>query len=354
MNLFPEHIILNGEKTSVAEFLKTSPKSDLKNFLSEWYSKKKIIEVTTSGSTGKPKTLRLAKDFVAASAQRTIQFFQLKKGDRVLHCLPERYVAGKLMIIRALLGNLDLFAAEPATNFSFLQTEKFRFAAMVPAQVNKILHSEPHPGSWFQNLEQLLIGGSAVPFSVEKKLQSIPTSCYSSYAMTETATHIALRRLNENGADEYYHCMDDITVQLSKENCLQIFMPGLAEQPLQTTDLAKLIDEKTFCILGRSDNVIISGGIKYSPEQIEKKLEPFIKIPFLISSLPHESLGEQLVLVIEGNENNELLQNVKIICKKRLTKYEQPRQIIFVQHLPKVENNKHDRKKLRLEMKNIF
>ncbi|NCB08568.1 MAG: acyl-CoA synthetase [Bacteroidia bacterium] len=370
MNLFPEHIILNGGKTSVAEFLEISPKSELKNFLSEWYSKESFIEVKTSGSTGVPKNIRLEKEFVAASAQRTIQFFQLKEGDRVLHCLPEKYIAGKLMVVRALLGNLDLFLAEPETDFSFLQTEKFRFSAMVPAQVSKILNSEPSPGNWFHNLEQLLIGGSAIPFEIEKQLQNVSTACYSSYAMTETATHIALRKLNGSEKSEFYHCFEDIRVQLSEKGCLQIFMPGLKEHPLQTNDLAELKDKKTFRILGRNDNVIISGGIKYSPEQIEKKLEPFIEIPFLISSLPHESLGEQLVLVLESLpltppkegrlglpqvskiENTKIVNQMKNICQQRLTKYEQPRQILFIQHFPETENHKPDRKQLQQNLKN--
>ncbi len=352
MNPFPKHIILNSEKISVAEFLKTSPNTDLKNFLSEWYSKESFIEVTTSGSTGKPKIIQLEKEFVATSAQRTIDFFQLKENDRVLFCLPEKYIAGKLMVVRALLGRLDLYVAEPTTDFSFLQTEKFHFAAMVPTQVNKILESEPFPGAWFQNLEQLLIGGSAIPYAMEQKLQSISSACYSSYAMTETATHIALRKLNGSEKSEFYSCLEDIHVQLSEKECLQVFMPGLAEQPLQTTDLAELADEKTFRILGRNDNVIISGGIKYSPEQLEKKLEPFLEMPFLISSLPHESLGEQLVLVLEGNENFEIEKTVKSICEEQLSKYEQPRQIVFIQRFPITKNQKTDRIQLQEILKN--
>ena len=146
--------------------------------------------------------------------------------------------------------------------------------------------------------------------------------------------------------------MDDIQVQLSEENCLQILMPGLKEKPLQTTDLAELKDEKTFRILGRNDNVIISGGIKYSPEQLEKKLEHFIKIPFQISSLPHDSLGEQLVLVLEEKENDKITTEIKITCQQHLSKYEQPRQIIFIQHFPKTENDKINRNQLREMIKN--
>lgn len=350
MNLFPEHIILNGKKNCVFELIETSPESGLNKFLKEWYSPKSFIEVTTSGSTGKPKSIRLEKQFVSASAQRTLIFFNLKEGDRVLHCLPEKYIAGKLMIVRALLGKLDLFVAEPTTDFLFFQNKKFRFAAMVPAQVNKILKT-PYNRAWFKNIDQLLIGGSAIPLEMERQLQNISTACYSSYATTETATHIALRKVNGLNISDFYNCLENISVQLSENGCLQIFMSGLPEQPIQTTDLAELKNEKTFRILGRNDNMIISGGIKYSPEQIEKKLEPFIEIPFLVSSLPHESLGEQLILILEGNENGKLMCEINNICKKQLSKYEQPKKIIFIQHLPLNKNYKTDRKNIHAFLK---
>ncbi len=152
MNLFPKHIRLNGKDVVISELLKSSTeKSELIEFLKEWYSTESFIEVRTSGSTGTPKTIQLEKEFVAASALRTIRFFQLKKGDSVLHCLPIKYIAGKLMIVRALIGELDLHIVEPETDFAFLKTEKFKFAAMVPAQVSKILEcrtilvSKPRP-----------------------------------------------------------------------------------------------------------------------------------------------------------------------------------------------------------------
>jgi o-succinylbenzoate---CoA ligase len=353
MNLFPEHIILNRQKISVAEFLETSSKKteiekEIAGFLKEWYSKENFIKVKTSGSTGTPKTIRLTKNFVAASAQRTIRFFRLKEGDCVLYCLPTKYIAGKLMIVRALLGGLDLHIVEPTTDFSFLQTRKFRFAAMVSNQVKKILNSEPEKYFWIQNIDQLLIGGSSVSHSLEKQLQNVPIACWSSYGMTETATHIALRIINGSESDEYYRCLDDIKIQISDDGCLLIFMPGLSEQPLYTTDLAVIKDEKTFKILGRRDNIIISGGIKFSPEELEKKLAPFIKQPFFISSRIHDLLGHQLVLVIEGLENQELISKLWPICRQKLGKYEQPRQIIFIQKIPKTSSGKIKRKDLQL------
>jgi len=349
MNLFPKHIMLNGVRVSTNDLIKhkkpeTDREVDFTDFLKEWYSDKKYIEAKTSGSTGTPKRIRLQKEFVAESARRTLQFFALKKTDRILHCLPMQYIAGKLMVVRALLGELDLYLTEPSTDFAFLKNKKFRFAAMVPNQVAKILKAEAAPGELLNKIEQLLLGGSSIPASLEMALQNVSTHCWSGYGMTETATHIALRKINGSGADGWYHCLENISVNLSAKGCLQISMPGLENQPLPTTDLAELKDEKTFRILGRIDNVIISGGIKFSPEQLEKKLEPFISKPFLISSLPHESLGQQLTLVVEGKENKETTEKLKEICKKQLGRYEQPKQILVKDKLPRLPNGKFNRR----------
>lgn len=341
VELFPSHITLNGQQTSIDSLLTTSQKTESweaewLEFIKEWYNSSSVIKVQTSGSTGTPKSIQLKKEFVAASALRTIHFFNLQEGDQVLHCLPSRYIAGKLMLVRALLGKLDLIAIDPASDFSILQNTKFKFAAMVVNQVHKVLQL-PRESC---HLDYLLIGGSAVPLELEEKLQTINTACYSSYAMTETATHIALRKLNGNSLSSYYHCLEGISVALSEQACLQIHMPGLEHKFLQTTDLAELKDNKSFRILGRADHVIISGGIKFSPEQLEKKLEPFISQPFFISSLPHEILGQQLILMIEGKADSLLEQAIQKTCEQHLTKYEQPKLIRFINQLPRTENGK--------------
>ncbi|WP_299578902.1 AMP-binding protein [uncultured Sunxiuqinia sp.] len=342
MNLFPSHIKLNGRPTAVANLLQQQAKAGWEkewlDFLAEWYAPQDFIEVNTSGSTGTPKTIRLTKEFVAASAQRTLHFFNLKQDDRVLHCLPTRYIAGKLMVVRALVGQLDLQVVDPASDFQLLNNQSFQFAAMVTNQVYKILESG------IENLESLLIGGSAVPQTLTDQLQKVSTACYSSYAMTETATHIALRKLNGEDRDEFYHILDGIELSLSDEGCLQIQMAGLENNFIQTTDLAELIDSKTFKILGRSDHVIISGGIKFIPEKLEQKLEPYLPFPFLITSRPHEKLGQQLVLLVEASESAESMAELTAICQQQLDKFERPRAIEFTNTLPRTPNGKILRK----------
>lgn len=349
MNLFPSQIRVNGKMIAVNDLLKktankTGWEKEWLEFLAEWYDKGDSIVVNTSGSTGVPKTISLKKKFVADSAKRTIKYFDLKRKDAVLHCLPSRFIAGKLMIVRALIGNLDLYLADPATDFDFLKHKHFKFAAMVPNQVQKVLDLGFNTVG--KNPEILLVGGSAVPQSIEEPLKLFKTACYSSYSMTETATHIALRSINGKQADGYYHCLDNIHVELSDEKCLQIFMPGLDEMYLQTTDLAELKDEKAFKILGRSDHVIVSGGLKFLPEHLERKLEKHIAVPFVISSEPHDVLGQQLVLIVEAVESPQMLAQLLLVCRERLDKYEIPKKILFVEKIPLTPNGKIDRKAL--------
>ena len=329
-----ETFILNGEKMPISVFLKRKPETKHENdvllFMKEWHALNEYIEVQTSGSTGTPKKIKLAKNFIEASARRTLQYFDLKPGDRILHCLPCQYIAGKLMVVRALVGHLDLCTEDPSTDFEFLKKEKFRFAAMVANQAASI------PDGLIPQIEQLLIGGSNIPASLQRRMENISSAIYSSYAMTETATHIAIRQIK----DDWYHCMKDISVNLSDEGCLRIMMPGLNQAFLQTTDIAEVKGNKIFRILGRADNAIISGGIKYHPEQMEKKLEKHITLPFMITSLPHNDLGEQIVLVIEGDSNTKIAD----ICSRNLSKYERPRQIIYLEKLPRTPNGKIARK----------
>lgn len=351
MDIFPDTLCINGTvhrvKTLLQEDRQVCPpgiESDVIDFLAQWYGPQNFIAVHTSGSTGVPKTIFLDKKFVAQSAMRTLEFFELKPGQRILLCLPLRYIAGKLMVVRALLGRLDLCTAEPTDDFAFLaqcRDTPFRFAAMVPNQVIKLL---AYPER-FEGLGALLIGGSALPATLETELQTVPTACFASYGMTETATHIALRRINGPDASDLFHCLDDISVDLSPNGCLAIEMPGLNKSdvsgaPLITNDLAELIDSVTFRILGRADNVIISGGIKYFPETIEKKLESAIEQPFFIGSLPDETLGCRMVLVIEAMPDNLLEKSVAQLFVQYLDRYERPKKIVFKKPFKRTETGK--------------
>jgi len=347
MEFAASHIILNGQLFSFAEIAEQAARKlvdqdipewekELYLFLNEWFSATDYIRVQTSGSTGEPKSIEMPKMLMIRSAERTISYFGLQKGSRLLLSLPCHYIAGKMMVVRAIVGQMNLVTVDPAGNFDLLQNECVDLGAMVPNQLIKLLEHNFGKDK-LQNIRNLLVGGSAISKATEEQISKLTNRVVSTYGMTETASHIAIRELSGNRKTEFYHCLPGISVSLGKNGCLQILHPEF-DEPLLTNDLAEVQSETTFCILGRADSVIISGGVKYSPELIEKKLENLISQRFIISSIPDEKLGEKLVLIIEGKPFNTILLEQKII--EILSKYERPGSIFFQEKLHETASGK--------------
>lgn len=298
---------------------------ELFQFLAEWFSDLDFILVQTSGSTGKPKPIELPKSVMIKSAERTISYFGLQPGNRLLLSLSCQYIAGKMMVVRAIVGKMKLITVDPTTDFDFLKQEIFDFGAMVPNQVFKLME-QPSGKEKLQNIRNLLVGGSAISTALESRISQLSNRIVSTYGMTEMASHIAIRELSGSSKSDLYHCLPSISVSQSKTGCLQIHLPEFPE-PIQTNDLAEVKSETSFRILGRADSVIISGGIKHSPESIEKKLENLISQRFIISSAPDEKLGEKLILIIEGEPFNT--RTLKQKLAEILPNFERPKSIIF-------------------------
>ncbi|MDP3912378.1 MAG: AMP-binding protein [Bacteroidota bacterium] len=352
--ILTDHIILNGIKLSPAEisrlhFEKSAEpnapewKKELFLFLNEWFSNSDFVLTQTSGSTGEPKQIELPKSVMIKNAERTIEYFGLQKGDRLLLNLPCQYIAGKMMVVRAIVGKMDLVTVDPSGDFDILKNEIFEFGAMVPNQVFKLL--ETHSGKEkIENICNLLIGGSAISASLESQIGQLKSRVVSTYGMTETASHIAIRELSGEKRSDIYNCLPGISVNTNENDCLQIHVPELNE-PLQTNDIAEILSPTSFGILGRVDDVIISGGMKYWPETIEKKLETAISGRFVISSLPDEKLNERLVLVIEGQQTD--IEPINQTLKILLTPFERPKAIFFLEKFPETTTGKLKRNEIK-------
>lgn len=299
-------------------------------FFMEWFDPEEYIEVMTSGSTGKPKIIKLSKKHIRASAQLTLDFFDLKHGDTALLCLPVKYIAGKMMIVRALTGRLNLFFTEPSLTPDLNKFQSMRFAAMVPLQVAGITDS----GNGLLKLEKtdtLIIGGSFLDKSLEEKLKTAGNNIWQTYGMTETLSHIALRRLNGPEASDWYSPMPGIELKKDKQGCLVITAPHIGVQDLVTNDLVAFDDKGFFKITGRLDNVIISGGVKLFPEEIEQKLSGLVEKEFFMAGIPDEKLGEKLALFIEKDAVEQSVENALWQqVKNSLSGYEVPKKIIFL------------------------
>lgn len=312
---------------------------DLEEFLADWHSASPTLLVHTSGSTGLPKPILVEKRRMEASARITCKFLGLKQGDSALLCMPLDYIAGKMMVVRAETCGLHLVNIPPSGHPFATVHEKIDFAAMVPLQVYNTLQVAEERQR-LMSVRHLIIGGGAVDDNLKSQLADFPNAVWSTYGMTETLSHIALRRLNGPEATEWYTPFDGVQVFLTDDGCLVIDAPAVHEGKLVTNDIAELRDDNTFRIIGRKDNVICSGGIKIQIEEVERLLHKSLTIPFIITHAQDERFGQVVVLLMESGSPAE----VSSICQRVLPKYWQPRHILLVDHLPMTATGKPARK----------
>ena len=310
----------------------------LNDFLDEWNNPKNTVEVQTSGSTGVPKCIRVEKQRMLNSARITCDFLGLKAGDTALLCMPLDYIAGKMVVVRSIERQLRLTTVEASGHPLKNITTSFDFAAMVPMQVYNSLQVTEEREK-LRTIKHLIIGGGPINDDLQQQLSSFPNNVWSTYGMTETLSHIALRRLNGENASLWYTPFCTVSISLNTNGCLVIEAPLVYEGRLETHDRAEIRDGK-FRILGRLDNVINSGGIKIQAEEVEEKLRPHIKMPYLISKCRDEKFGEVVVLLTECPD----LSLVKEICCNVLPKFWQPKHYLYTSHIPLTGTGKPARK----------
>lgn len=330
---------LNGKTfSSVKELITYTEAIDdiAANFLVEWFNEEDHVFVQTSGSTGTPKQIALLKQHMVNSAKATGTFFDLEEGTTALLCMPAAYIAGKMMLVRALvLGwNLDLIA--PNSNPLETTEKSYDFSAFVPLQLYKSL-------PYIYKVKKLIVGGGVVTQEFISKIQEVPTQIYATYGMTETITHIAVKKLNHTGNNtiENYRTLPDVYITTDERGCLVIEAPKVSAVKVTTNDVVTIHTKETFQWLGRYDNVINSGGVKLHPEKIESKLERYISSRFFVTGIPDDILGEKLILIIEGKKES-LDRN---IIAKALEKYEIPKAIYYIKEFVETPTGKIQRSK---------
>ncbi|MCR4958829.1 MAG: AMP-binding protein [Prevotella sp.] len=374
---------------------------DLDAFLKEWHDGSPTLTVHTSGSTGQPKPMLVEKRRMEASARITCRFLGLKAGDTALLCLPLDYIAGKMMVVRALTCGLRLISVAPSGHplkapptapegasivsahekgvtsppLGGVRGVAIDFAAMVPLQVWNSLQV-PEERERLMQIRHLIIGGGAIDEELEQQLKTFPNAVWSTYGMTETLSHIALRRLNGPDASPWYTPFEGVSVSLNADGCLVIDAPAVHEGPLVTNDIAEIktlpagngeitasVDKQgvqsdcpppcreglgvgLFRILGRKDNVICSGGVKIQAEEVERLLRPHLKAPFCITHCKDPRLGEAVVLLTEERDAERL----RPVCEQVLTRLWKPRHYISIDKIPLTATGKIARKEAYLSV----
>ncbi|WP_185851374.1 AMP-binding protein [Blattabacterium cuenoti] len=315
------------------------------SFLKNWYDCNPVLIGFTSGTTGIPKKIFLRKKYMVECAKATVDFLDLKKNKiKGLLCLSLDYIAAKMFLVRSLIFKWNVYCIPPSSNPLKNIEESFDISSMVPIQVYSSLTKLK-----IEKIKILLIGGGPVSIDLEKKLQNISTVCYSTYGMTETLGHIALKKINGLDKSNCYQAFKDISISIDKRNCLKIFSPYCMDSFIQTNDIVHIISKHKFNWIGRYDNIINSGGIKVFPELIEKDLFPLIPYykRFFVSSIPDKKLGERIVLVIESFPFSIQIPKYLFIGKKKFFK---PKHIFFVKKFSENSFDKFDRKKIINEL----
>lgn len=298
------------------------------NFLLEWFDDNSYIDMQTSGSTGVPKTVRISKNAMVESAIATGDFFDIHPGQKVLQCLPVKYIAGKLMFIRAFILGLEMDFVAPTSTPLYKNDTDYDFVAMVPLQAKNSLKE-------LKRVKKLIIGGAMISKSLEQQLKKLPTKVYETYGMTETITHIAAKEIGEKS----FTVLPNVTISYDDKNCLVIRAPRISDEVIITNDLVELVNENQFVFLGRYDNIVNSGGIKLIPEQIEKKLAGKIDGRYIVAGKKDEQLGEKLILIVEGEQ-----RDISKEIYSELDKYEKPKEVYFISKFKETENGKIMRK----------
>jgi O-succinylbenzoic acid--CoA ligase len=353
-NNFHTDFQLNGNSfSSVNELLRyaESISETTYQFLKEWFSESDFVIVQTSGSTGTPKPIQLQKEFMVNSAFTTGTYFGLAQKTSALLCLPTAYIAGKMMLVRALVLGWHLDHV-PSNTAPLQNIEKtYDFSAMVPMQVENSIGE-------LSRIKKLLVGGGIVSAKLQMSLQGVSTDVFATYGMTETITHIAVQPLNNikdipsrissslntsATQNSLYTTLPNITISKDVNDCLVIEAPNLTEEIVFTNDVVQLISDRQFIWLGRFDNVINSGGVKLHPEIIEQKLSKLIKNRFFVAGIPDEKLGQKLILCIEGAGDEGLLK--KLRSSTLLSKFEIPKEVFFADAFVETATKKIQRTK---------
>lgn len=316
---------------------------EIVSFIKDWFDNTKTILVHSSGSTGTPKPLYVEKEKMMNSAIMTCEFLGLKSNDKALLCMPMKYIAGKMVIVRALVANLNIIPITPCGRPLERIDESIEFAAMIPMQIFNSLNDE-HDSKILSQIRDVIIGGGSVDKTITDKIENFPNNLWSTYGMTETLSHIALRKLNGILRSEWYTPLKNIRISHSKEMTLCIDAPELCQEFLVTNDICEIDSYGNFKIIGRRDNTINSGGIKIQIEEIEDILKEKTNAKFIITSAKDIKLGDKMVMLIEKGQD---LSIVIEACNKYLSPYKRPKEYIEIEQLPLTETGKPDRAKAK-------
>lgn len=315
-------------------------------FCWRWMQGQESFSVPSSGSTGSPKIIKITRQQMVASIRNTQRALSLTSDHTALLCIDPAYIGGMMVLARALNIGMDVVGVPPSAGPFEVLPVRPSLLAVVPLQLQSLLENDP---AMLSSAHATLVGGAPVSPDLEKSIRTkVASPVYSTYGMTETASHVALRALNGPKADGTFHVLGDTVIGSDVRGCLTLNGAVTSQELVVTNDRVVLVDGRRFRWLGRHDWVINSGGVKVSPEPVERVVSAqWTSVPplFLVVGLPDDLLGQRVALVVEGlplpkPDQNRLLQAVA----ENVPRYHAPREIFYVEAIPRTPNGKLSRR----------
>jgi O-succinylbenzoic acid--CoA ligase len=318
------------------EFVEENRRTEIELFLQEWNSTEETVKVNSSGSTGTPKTINIEKKFMLQSAKKTLEFLGLKKNNIAYLCLSTETIAGKMMLVRCILGELKLVVGPISASSLSSYPSKIDFTAIVPLQLEHVLTNH---AARLQSIQSVIVGGAPVSDRLINDLRENQLTIFQTYGMTETISHVAMRKIGYE-SDEFYTALPRTSFSLGKQDNLIIHSSDIGVENLETTDYVELLSPTQFSWKGRTDFIINSGGKKIVPEEVEKIISTHIERAFFISAVEDQSLGQKVILVVEGTES---IQIDKTILTELLPKFQVPKEVVYFNEFVRTNNGKINR-----------
>lgn len=321
---------------------------EVQNFVQKWVNNDAFFEQQTSGSTGTPKTIRLTKKQMEASAQATIKALNIPQKASALLCINPAYIGGKMMIVRAMLGEWNLELVAPTSNpVNDCSLKHYDFAAFVPLQMKQLATSKSGL-AFLHRIDCAIIGGAPVDSSLLQQLQQSSCICYSTYGMTETVSHVALKQLNGAEKSDFFNVIGNNEVKCDERDCLRVRGSVTNNEWIQTNDVIEVV-QGGFKWIGRSDFVVNSGGVKIQIEETEQTLNKLLGLTtsdeLMLWKAPDQTLGEVLIAIVNSKTLMTKVMDMEQTLKEKLPKYHFPRRWYISKNFYKTDSGKLDRKK---------
>ena len=317
---------------------------EVMEFCRLWKSGQKQFLFHTSGSTGTPKPLYVHREAMEASAKTTGEWLSLMPNDLALACLPVHYIAGAMVLVRAIVWDLRICLVEPSVNpLLNLSPVSIQLASFVPNQWSCMLDSSVDLNAYFSNSKGILLGGAALSERLSERTQVLAFPIFETYGMTETVSHVAYKKPQ----DRFFHLFNTVEYGVDERSCLRVKGAVTNEEWIQTNDIVQLHDSRKFEYLGRFDRVINSAGRKIHPEKIEKFISKQVseELEFFVEGLPDDHFGQMACLFYKGKMNDQEIHALMTSLRGNFESWELPKQFIQLPNFQITASGKIDRLK---------